>query len=214
MLMSAIEGLKYAPSYPELAGKRILITGLTASLGVDIARAFADARCRLVLQVDELTDELQAVAEILAAAAPDVKLFTGAPATSEAAVVIARNAMTAFGGVDAVINLRAARRRSIATATSAEAIDTGSRSRLTMACLGGKIAARSHAPDDDRRSRSQRRDAAAPANEIRSCVRVRREGRTDGDDARRRRGMDRTRRALQCDRAAMRGRRGRAGTRR
>ena len=58
MLMSAIEGLKYAPSYPELAGKRILITGLSAGLGVDIARAFADARCRLVLQIDELTEEM------------------------------------------------------------------------------------------------------------------------------------------------------------
>jgi NAD(P)-dependent dehydrogenase (short-subunit alcohol dehydrogenase family) len=141
MLMSAIEGLKYAPSYPELAGKRILITGLTADLGVDIARAFADARCRLVVQVDALTDELQAVAEILAAAAPEVKLFTGAPATSEAAVVVARNAMTAFGGIDVVINLVPLAAGSLATATSAEAIDKAVAERLTMACLGGKIAA-------------------------------------------------------------------------
>src|SRR5436190_2164580 len=66
MLMSVIEGARSAPAYPELAGKRVLITGLTSSCGVDIARAFADHKARLILQFDEMSERTQAIAEIAA----------------------------------------------------------------------------------------------------------------------------------------------------
>src|SRR6185295_5964021 len=56
MLMSVIEGARSAPAYPELAGKRVLITGLSSSCGVDIARAFADHKARLILQFDEMIE--------------------------------------------------------------------------------------------------------------------------------------------------------------
>ena len=49
MLMSVIEGSRSVPAYPELAGKRVLITGLTSACGVDIVRAFADHKVRLHL---------------------------------------------------------------------------------------------------------------------------------------------------------------------
>ena len=39
MLMSVIEGALSVPAYPELVGKRVLITGVTRRSGVDIARA-------------------------------------------------------------------------------------------------------------------------------------------------------------------------------
>ena len=68
MLMSVIEGARSAPAYPELAGKRVLVTGLSSSCGVDIARAFADHKARLILQFDEMNERTQAIAEI---AAPD-----------------------------------------------------------------------------------------------------------------------------------------------
>ena len=53
MLMSVIDDVRVMPAYPELAGKRVLITGLTSSCGVDIVRAFAEHKGRLVLQFAE-----------------------------------------------------------------------------------------------------------------------------------------------------------------
>ena len=54
------------PAYPELAGKRVLITGLTRSCGVDIARAFAEHKGRLVLQFAEESEATETMAEIAA----------------------------------------------------------------------------------------------------------------------------------------------------
>ena len=77
MLMSTLDGVEAFPAYPELAGKRVLITGLSRTHGVDIARAFAEHRTRLVLQVAEDCAEMQAVAEIAAQSALEMRLFTG-----------------------------------------------------------------------------------------------------------------------------------------
>ena len=55
MLMSVLEGARASPAYPELAGKRVLITGITSTSGVDVVRAFAEHRARLVLQFDGLS---------------------------------------------------------------------------------------------------------------------------------------------------------------
>ena len=75
MLMSVIEGALSAPAYPELAGKRVLITGVSSACGVDIARAFAEHRARLILQFAEASEAMQAVAEIVAPDALDVKVY-------------------------------------------------------------------------------------------------------------------------------------------
>ena len=75
MLMSAIEGARSAPCYPELAGKRILITGLSSSCGVDIVRAFAEHKTRLILQFDEMSEKMQTIAEIAAPHALEIKAF-------------------------------------------------------------------------------------------------------------------------------------------
>src|SRR5687768_18127655 len=77
MLMSTLDGVETFPAYPELAGKRVLLTGLSRQHGVDIARAFAEHRTRLVLQVTDDCAETQAVAEIAAQAALDMRVFTG-----------------------------------------------------------------------------------------------------------------------------------------
>ena len=73
MLMSVIEGALSVPAYPELAGKRVLVTGLTSSCGVDIARAFAEHRGRLVLQFAEASAAMETVAEIVAPDALEAK---------------------------------------------------------------------------------------------------------------------------------------------
>src|ERR1700731_5206506 len=105
MLMSVLEGVRRAPTYPELAGKRVLITGVTANLGVDIVRAFADHKTRLVLQFDEMSEPAQAIAEIAAPAALEIRAFGPIDRTSDAAGKFARTAVQAFKGLDVAINL-------------------------------------------------------------------------------------------------------------
>lgn len=105
MLTSFADGRAEALAYPELSGKRVLITGLEAGHGVDIARAFAAVGCRLVLQTPVISPELDVVLEILAQEAPEVRV-SSAPITSEdAALVFAQQAVAAYGGLDIVVNL-------------------------------------------------------------------------------------------------------------
>src|SRR5436190_23908281 len=75
MLMSVIEGALSLPAYPELAGKRVLITGLTSSCGVDVVRAFAEHKGRLVLQFTEDSAAMETVAEIIAPEALETKVY-------------------------------------------------------------------------------------------------------------------------------------------
>ncbi|MHA4899810.1 hypothetical protein, partial [Enterococcus faecium] len=66
MLMSVVEEAQSVHRHPELAGKRVLITGVSNSAGVDLARAFAEHKVRLILQFAEAGESMDAVAEIAA----------------------------------------------------------------------------------------------------------------------------------------------------
>lgn len=105
MLMSVLEGALSVPAYPEIAGKRVLVTGLTSRCGVDVVRAFAEHRARLVLQSSEDSTDMQTVAEIVAPMALETKVYGPVGSASEDIVRFAKTAMQAFGGLDAVINL-------------------------------------------------------------------------------------------------------------
>ncbi len=105
MLMSVIGRDPSASFYGELAGLRVLITGLSADCGVDVARAFADHRGRLVIDAAASTPESDALVALLAATASEINLYTEACADPEAAVRFAQSAAQVFGGLDAVINL-------------------------------------------------------------------------------------------------------------
>lgn len=105
MLMTVMGRDSSASYYGELAGVRVLITGLSASCGVDVARRFADHRGRIVVHATESSPELDAVTTMLAENAAEVKLFTDACRDSEVAVRFAKTAAQAFGGLDVVVNL-------------------------------------------------------------------------------------------------------------
>ena len=105
MLMTAIGRDLGASFYGELAGVRTLITGLSPESGVDVARAFADHKARLVLHVAESSPETDALVSLLNETAWDIKLYTVACETSDEAVRFAQNAVQAFGGIDVVINM-------------------------------------------------------------------------------------------------------------
>lgn len=105
MLMTVMGRNSGASYYGELAGVRVLITGLSATSGVDIARKFADHRGRLVLHAVETSPEFDAVTTMLAETASEVKLFTDACRDSDSSIRFAKTAAQAFGGLDVVVNL-------------------------------------------------------------------------------------------------------------
>jgi 3-oxoacyl-[acyl-carrier protein] reductase len=105
MLMTVIGRDLNASVYGELAGVRVLITGLSLACGVDVARAFADHRGRLVIHAEASAPENDVLATLLAETASDVKLFTEACTGQEAALRFAQTAAQAYGGLDVVINL-------------------------------------------------------------------------------------------------------------
>lgn len=105
LITEVVDGLDYAPDHPELLGKRILITGIKGALGIEIARAFSEARTRVVLHAVEEGPETVALGELVAAHAMDVRLFTGSFADNQATLEFARSAIQAFGGIDVVINI-------------------------------------------------------------------------------------------------------------
>ena len=141
MLMSVIEEAQSAPAYPELADKRVLITGITSDCGIDIARAFAEHRTRLVLQFAEASENMAAIAEIAAPSAAETMVFGPISGTSDALVRFARQAAKVFGGLDVVINLVPLAPIEFAAAMSMAAIDRLVADRLRCACVFSSIAA-------------------------------------------------------------------------
>lgn len=105
MITSVVEAKTRVGLYPELEGARVLITGLESGHGVDIARAFADAGCRLVLQTSDCDTELEIVLEVLAQSAGDVRVSNAPIPDQASALQFAQDAVRAYGGIDAVVNL-------------------------------------------------------------------------------------------------------------
>lgn len=89
----------------ELEGARVLICGLTASAGVDLARAFAEVKARLIIHTTDLSPEVTELIAHLSQTASEIKVYTDPITTADAAVNFARTASQAFGGLDAVINI-------------------------------------------------------------------------------------------------------------
>ena len=105
MVLGVVESQSRQGTYPELEGARILITGLEASHGVDIARAFAELGCRLVLQTRGSGTELDIVLEMLAGSAQELKVSEAPIIGTAEALRFAQTAAQAYGGLEAVINL-------------------------------------------------------------------------------------------------------------
>jgi 3-oxoacyl-[acyl-carrier protein] reductase len=105
MFMSVVAHQSVASIHPELAGGRVLITGLTSASGVDIARAFAEHKARLVIQAPESSPEMTALATVLAESAAEIKLLNEPFASPDVATRFVQGAAQDLGGLDAVVNL-------------------------------------------------------------------------------------------------------------
>lgn len=124
MLMSVVEHETFGIVYPELAGARVLVTGLTPSAGVDLARAFAEHKARLVLQTPSETPEITELAAVLAQSASDITLFTRPIGAGEDAIMFAKTAAQSFGGLEAAINIVTVTPEDLAGRSTLEDIET------------------------------------------------------------------------------------------
>lgn len=91
----------------ELARARILITGLTGLAGVDVARAFADLKGRLVVHTTDLSPELVELVALLSQSASEIRLHTLDISTADTAAKFAQTSAQAFGGLEAAVNMAA-----------------------------------------------------------------------------------------------------------
>lgn len=105
MLMRSSFVLPEAPRvYPEIAGKRVLITGITSCRGADLAVTLAEHDARLVLAFEGDDPAVTALVELVAQHAEDLQVFTEPVADAATAVELARAAATAHGSLDVVVN--------------------------------------------------------------------------------------------------------------
>ena len=89
----------------EIAQSRILVTGLTALAGVDVARSFADLKAKLVVHTTDLSPELIELVALLSQSAGEIRLHTHNISTADAAAAFAQTSAQAYGGLEAAINL-------------------------------------------------------------------------------------------------------------
>lgn len=138
MLTSVLESGVGVGPYPELAGKRILISGLNLSAGIDLARAFAEQGCRIVLHTTADGAEADVVLEMLSQAASELQVYSDPLIDMDAAVRFAQTAARVFNGLDAVVNLA---QFDAAVAAAASDVEDAIARQMQNACLITRVAA-------------------------------------------------------------------------
>lgn len=141
MFMSVVAEGRGVAVYPELAGSRVMVTGLNPSLGVDLARAFADHKAHLIIQADEETPEIAEVAAMLTETAASVRLFTDRLASGDDAVRFCQRETSAAGGLDALVNLISIDRAEARDCRSLEEVESLISAKLIGATLMTRVAA-------------------------------------------------------------------------
>lgn len=145
MLMSVVEraisGLSNMPVYPELAGKRVLITGVSRRTGVDLASAFAEHKTRLIINFADECPEMLALSEIMAQQAADLRVYHDALATAEGVTRFIQTAAKIHGGLDAVINFMHLAAGEIAPSADFSDVEEHVAAKLLAPCLISRIAA-------------------------------------------------------------------------
>lgn len=102
MFMSVVAPVPGVSVHPELAGARVLLTGVSEDCGVDTARAFADHKASLVLQSSDTSPKMTELVSLLAETATEIRFFNH-PIGGEP-VRFAQTAAQAFSGLETVVN--------------------------------------------------------------------------------------------------------------
>ena len=146
MLTSVVAGIRNVRQYPELEGARVLVTGLSTETGVDIARGFAEAGSRLVLQIAPGTDadaaeKSAALLQVLANTASEIRATEQPIEDGDATVRFAQGAAQAYGGLDAVINIIVPSFANVGADATVDEIEDAVSDTLRAACLITRISA-------------------------------------------------------------------------
>jgi 3-oxoacyl-[acyl-carrier protein] reductase len=123
MYMSVIARESGAETYAELAGARVVVSGLSTLLGVDLVRAFADRKARLVLQTAERSPEMVELTALLASSASGVTLIDVPFSAALTPARFAQRAAKDLGGIDTVINLVAVTQTDLNAVATLEEIE-------------------------------------------------------------------------------------------
>lgn len=123
MLMSVVSRDAGFEAYPELAGARVMITGLSTSIGVDLARSFAERRARLMIQTGERSPEMVELTALLAATAGDLTLIDVPFSKAATPTRFAQRAAEGLGAIDAVINLTLLTRAELSAVSDIDEIE-------------------------------------------------------------------------------------------
>ncbi len=124
-----------------LEGKRVLLTGVSAAGGIDIARSFAEAGARLILQCNDASPAVEALATMLAPVAAELSVHTVALTSADEIIAFARDAAAEFGGLDMVINVVALDGHSPGADARLADIEARVSDVLLKACLVSRVAA-------------------------------------------------------------------------
>jgi len=141
MFMSVVTHAPKVPVYAELAGARVLITGFSPTSGVDLARSFADHKCRLVVQTSAEGPETDALVTLLAQAASETQLFNCDLGDGDAAVRFAQGSAQTFGGLDIAVNLIEVTSKDIAGRTALDEIEDLVSEKLLASTLMSRVIA-------------------------------------------------------------------------
>lgn len=90
-------------AFPELAGKRVVLTGASGRFGHALAVALAEEGCRIVLQLSEHAAEVDGLIEAVELRAPELRVFRCDPDDQAAVERLAAAAVPAFEGCDILI---------------------------------------------------------------------------------------------------------------
>ncbi|MEL6287147.1 MAG: SDR family oxidoreductase [Pseudomonadota bacterium] len=123
-----------APEYPELAGKRVLVTGASNGVGHAIAQAYARQGCQLILQFDGASRTDFVFADTLREIAPALRVFDCTLSDEDAAQRLAATALRAFQGIDVLVHNVSAVPFDTGDARDLEAFDAAIADNLMIAC--------------------------------------------------------------------------------
>jgi 3-oxoacyl-[acyl-carrier protein] reductase len=89
---------------PDLAGKRVLVTGASTGIGAAAAQAFAAAGCRVAVHYNASRDKAEAVRAAITGAGGEAHLVHGDVRSSATARAIVEDAAGKLGGLDVLVN--------------------------------------------------------------------------------------------------------------
>lgn len=105
MYMSLVQRDCVAESYPELAGTRVVIYGLTSALGLEVAEAFAHRRARLIISSPEHSARLALKNCKAFKTAAEFEFIKTSSNSKDTPTHFAQRVARRFGSIDTLINL-------------------------------------------------------------------------------------------------------------